>query len=142
MPAPVSRCTQAWEKPVEIGRGLLLREIHIVPIQHAGVEEVFGPVISAMPFVRIEEGVRRGNDTQYGLGSGIWTRDINTAHKVSKGLRAGTVWINCYRAMDAAVPFGDTSGPAEPVPRYPWHWAAPVSWGVGRAGRGGATDME
>lgn len=69
-------------------------------------EEIFGPVISAMPFDGIEEVIRRGNDTQYGLGSGVWTRDINNAHKVSKGLKAGTVWINCYQAMDAAVPFG------------------------------------
>jgi len=69
-------------------------------------EEIFGPVISAMPFDGIEEVIRRGNDTPYGLGSGVWTRDIGNAHKVSKGLRAGTVWINCYQAMDPAVPFG------------------------------------
>jgi aldehyde dehydrogenase (NAD+) len=69
-------------------------------------EEIFGPVISAMPFDDIEEVIRRGNDTEYGLGSGVWTRNINNANRVSKGLRAGTVWINCYQAMDAAVPFG------------------------------------
>ncbi|MDB5827663.1 MAG: aldehyde dehydrogenase family protein, partial [Variovorax sp.] len=69
-------------------------------------EEIFGPVISAMPFDSVDEVIRRGNDTQYGLGSGVWTRDIANAHKVSRGLRAGTVWINCYQAMDAAVPFG------------------------------------
>ncbi|MFK9255773.1 aldehyde dehydrogenase family protein, partial [Escherichia coli] len=52
-------------------------------------EEIFGPVISAMPFDSVEEVIRRGNDTVYGLGSGVWTRDINNAQRVSKGLRAG-----------------------------------------------------
>ena len=69
-------------------------------------EEIFGPVISAMPFDTLEEAVQRGNATPYGLGSGVWTRDINNAMQVSKGLRAGSVWINCYQAMDPAVPFG------------------------------------
>lgn len=63
-------------------------------------------MISAMPFDNIDEVIRRGNDTEYGLGSGVWTRDINNANKVSRGLRAGSVWVNCYQAMDPAVPFG------------------------------------
>ncbi len=69
-------------------------------------EEIFGPVISAMPFDDIDEVIRRGNNTPYGLGSGVWTRDISNAQRVSRGLRTGTVWVNCYQAMDPAVPFG------------------------------------
>ena len=69
-------------------------------------EEIFGPVISAMPFDSIEEVIRRGNDTPYGLGAGVWTRDIGNAQRVSRGLRTGSVWVNCYQAMDPAVPFG------------------------------------
>jgi acyl-CoA reductase-like NAD-dependent aldehyde dehydrogenase len=46
------------------------------------------------------------NRTNYGLGSGLWTRDVTKAHKLARGIRAGSVWINCYRAMDPAVPFG------------------------------------
>jgi aldehyde dehydrogenase (NAD+) len=59
-----------------------------------------------MPFDTVDEVIRRGNATEYGLGAGVWTRDIGNAQRVSRGLRTGTVWINCYQAMDAAVPFG------------------------------------
>ncbi len=69
-------------------------------------EEIFGPVISAIPFTDIEEVIERGNNTQFGLGSGVWTRDVSKAHRLAKGIRAGTVWVNCYQAMDPAVPFG------------------------------------
>ncbi len=69
-------------------------------------EEIFGPVISAIPFDDIEEVIARANATTFGLGSGLWTRDVTKAHKLAKGIRAGSVWINCYQAMDPAVPFG------------------------------------
>ncbi|MBS7809393.1 aldehyde dehydrogenase family protein [Roseococcus pinisoli] len=69
-------------------------------------EEIFGPVISAIPFDDIEEVITRANNTGFGLGSGLWTRDVTKAHKLAKSIRAGSVWINCYQAMDPAVPFG------------------------------------
>ncbi len=69
-------------------------------------EEIFGPVISAISFTDIEEVVQRGNATTFGLGSGVWTRDVSKAHKLARAIRAGSVWINCYQAMDPAVPFG------------------------------------
>lgn len=69
-------------------------------------EEIFGPVLSAIPFDTIEEAITLSNRTIFGLGSGLWTRDVTKAHRMAKGLRAGTVWINCYLALDPAVPFG------------------------------------
>jgi aldehyde dehydrogenase (NAD+) len=69
-------------------------------------EEIFGPVISALPFDTLEEVIVRANDSSYGLGSGVWSRNVNTIHKVAKGLRTGTVWANCYQVMDPAIPFG------------------------------------
>src|SRR6202041_34482 len=69
-------------------------------------EEIFGPVVTAIPFSDPEEIVRKANDTVYGLAAGIWSRDIKKAHKLASKLRAGTVWINCYNVFDPALPFG------------------------------------
>ena len=69
-------------------------------------EEIFGPVISAIPFKTIDEVIERANRTSFGLGSGLWTKDVTKAHQLARGIRAGSVWINCYQAMDPAVPFG------------------------------------
>ena len=69
-------------------------------------EEIFGPVISAIPFDTIEEVTKLANDTEFGLGSGVWTRDVGKAHQMARAIRAGSVWVNCYQAMDVAVPFG------------------------------------
>src|SRR5262245_2961715 len=69
-------------------------------------DEIFGPVISAIPFQDIDEVISRANTTPFGLGSGVWTRDVSKAHRLAKAIRAGSVWVNCYQAMDPAMPFG------------------------------------
>jgi len=69
-------------------------------------EEIFGPVVVAMPFTEPEEVLPRANENVYGLAAGVWTRDIGKAHRMAAHLEAGTVWINCYNVFDAALPFG------------------------------------
>lgn len=69
-------------------------------------EEIFGPVVVAMPFKTIDEVVTRANDSPYGLAAGIWTESLSTAHQVADRLKAGSVWVNCYNLTDPASPFG------------------------------------
>jgi aldehyde dehydrogenase (NAD+) len=69
-------------------------------------EEIFGPVISALPFDDLEEVARRANASNFGLGSGVWTKDVKKVYKLTSLIRAGTVWVNCYQTMDPAVPHG------------------------------------
>jgi acyl-CoA reductase-like NAD-dependent aldehyde dehydrogenase len=69
-------------------------------------EEIFGPVVCAMPFDEPDEILRRANDTLYGLAAGFWTRDLQTAHRFAAKLKAGTIWINTWGNTDAASPFG------------------------------------
>jgi aldehyde dehydrogenase (NAD+) len=69
-------------------------------------EEIFGPVMSIIPFDSIEEVTARANNTMYGLAAAVWTRDIAKAHAIAGSVRAGTVWINCYDVFDAGAPFG------------------------------------
>jgi aldehyde dehydrogenase (NAD+) len=69
-------------------------------------DEIFGPVMSILPFSDVDDVIKRANSTKYGLGASIFTSDIRKAHYFTNKLRAGTVYVNCYDVFDAAAPFG------------------------------------
>ncbi|MYR64259.1 aldehyde dehydrogenase family protein, partial [Streptomyces sp. SID625] len=78
----------------------------VAPDSALAREEIFGPVLSVLAFDDLDEAVALANATDYGLAAGLWTSDLSTAHRVSRALRAGTVWVNCYEEGDLTVPFG------------------------------------
>jgi aldehyde dehydrogenase (NAD+) len=69
-------------------------------------DEIFGPVVSVLPFKQVDEVIERANNTHYGLAAAIWTKDIDKAHLFARGVTAGTVWVNCYHKVDTTTPFG------------------------------------
>ena len=73
-------------------------------------EEIFGPVLSVIPFDGVDDAVTQANDVPYGLAAGVWTRDVKKAHTVARRLAAGTVWVNMYGFYDPAMPFGGVKG--------------------------------
>ena len=66
-------------------------------------EEIFGPVLSVIPFRSVEDGIAQGNQTAYGLAAAVWTRDVSKALKAARMISAGTVWVNAYNLFDAAL---------------------------------------
>ncbi|WP_169977322.1 aldehyde dehydrogenase family protein [Tautonia rosea] len=69
-------------------------------------DEIFGPVVTVLPFNDVNEVVERANRTHYGLAAGVWTKDIDKAHLYAKKVKAGTVWVNCYHVVEPTTPFG------------------------------------
>ena len=74
-------------------------------------EEIFGPVMSIIPFKSVDEVVSRAIRTNYGLAAAVWTKDIKKAHAIADSVRAGTVWVNCYNVLDTRAPFGGFKQP-------------------------------
>jgi len=78
----------------------------VTPGMRIAREEIFGPVLATLSFRDLDEALRIANDVSYGLAAAIWTRDLNSAHRAARALRAGVVYVNCYDADDITVPFG------------------------------------
>ncbi|KAK2999624.1 hypothetical protein RJ639_023258 [Escallonia herrerae] len=100
---------------LECGGGRLgSKGFYIQPTVFSGVQdhmliakdEIFGPVQSILKFNDLDDVIRRANATRYGLAAGVFTNNLDTANTLSRALRAGTVWINCFDVFDAAIPFG------------------------------------
>jgi aldehyde dehydrogenase (NAD+) len=97
------------DREVSLANGYFVRPTVFANVQDSmriAREEIFGPVISALSFSNTDDVIKRANTSDFGLGGGVWTRSLATAQQVTRGLRTGSVWVNCYQAMDPAVPFG------------------------------------
>jgi len=93
----------------DLAKGLFIKPTIFADVKNEmrlAQEEIFGPVLSIIPFDTEEEAIRIGNATRFGLASGIWTRDLNRMHRVAREIRSGMVWVNTYRASAAQTPFG------------------------------------
>jgi aldehyde dehydrogenase (NAD+) len=84
-------------------------------------EEIFGPVLVAIPFDSEEEVIALANDTEYGLGSGVWTQNLGRAHRVARALHAGMTWTNCYAVTDPSVTMTGAKQSGYGVKGGPWH---------------------
>lgn len=79
---------------------------HVTDEMSIATDEIFGPVLSILPFKNVDEVVTRANNTHFGLAAAVWTSDVKKAHLLASQIKAGTVWVNCYDVFDAAAPFG------------------------------------
>lgn len=93
----------------QYGPGYFVKPTVIVDADQKGPlvqEEIFGPVLVAIPFDTIDDALRLANDTRYGLGASLWTNNLSAAHRMIPKIKSGSVWVNCHSALDPSLPFG------------------------------------
>lgn len=93
----------------QFGPGYFVKPTVLVDVDQRGPlvqEEIFGPVLVAMPFDDIEDAIRMANDNRYGLGASIWSNNLGAVHRMIPRIKSGSVWVNCHSALDPALPFG------------------------------------
>lgn len=91
------------------GPGFFVQPTVLVDVDHDATvvqEEIFGPVLVAMPFDDIDDAIRIANDSQYGLGASIWSNNLSAVHRMVPRIKAGSIWVNCHSILDPALPFG------------------------------------
>lgn len=91
------------------GEGYFVKPTVLVDVDQKSTvtrEEIFGPVLVAMPFDDMDEAIRIANDSQYGLGASIWSNNLSEVHRMIPRIKAGSVWVNCHTALDPSLPFG------------------------------------
>jgi acyl-CoA reductase-like NAD-dependent aldehyde dehydrogenase len=97
------------ERNQALGKGYFVKPTVFTDVTNTmriAQEEIFGPVVCAIPFKDENDVIRQANETIYGLSAGVWTRDVSKAHRMARSLRAGTVWVNCYNQLDPISSFG------------------------------------
>lgn len=97
------------ERPADLAKGYFVKPTVFDGVKNTmkiAQEEIFGPVLSVIPFSSMEQVAEEANAVNFGLSAGIWTSDIKKAHRLAAHLKAGTVWVNCYNVFDPAMPFG------------------------------------
>lgn len=105
----VSEGAKKLSGPVYVGDGYFVEPTVFTNVHDdmsIAKEEIFGPVVVALPYEDIDEVIERANNSPFGLGAGIWTENLKNAHVVASKLKAGSVWVNCYNMTDPASPFG------------------------------------
>ncbi|MDG9857636.1 aldehyde dehydrogenase family protein [Pseudomonas nitroreducens] len=93
----------------QFGPGYFVKPTVIVDVDQKNPlvqEEIFGPVLVALPFDDIEDALRLANDSPYGLGASVWSNDLAAVHRMVPRIKSGSVWVNCHSALDPALPFG------------------------------------
>ena len=97
----------------DLGNGLFVNPTIFTDVDNnmrIAQEEIFGPVLCMIPFDSDDDAIRIANATPFGLGAGVWTLNVQRAHRMARALRAGTVWVNAYRTLSWAAPFGGFKG--------------------------------
>jgi len=104
-----ARIAVGGKRPEQLGKGYYVEPTIFVDVKNSmkvAQEEIFGPVLVVIRYKNIDDAIRMANDTIYGLGGAVWSRDRDKAMEVAKQMRTGTVWVNDYHLLSVAAPFG------------------------------------